>query len=55
MITFPTVAVGYCIIIKSLPSRDRPYTIHTKAKGQDDYYTKAIYELQVGDREDKKI
>jgi hypothetical protein len=48
--TLPTVAVGYCVIIKSLPARDRPYTIHIKANGQDGYYTEAIYELQVIDR-----
>ena len=48
--TLPTVAVGYCVIVKSLPSRDRPYTIHIEANGQDGYYTEAIYELQVINR-----
>jgi hypothetical protein len=48
--TLPTVAVGYCVIIKSLPPRDQPYTIHIKAKGHDAYRTEAVYELQVSDR-----
>ena len=45
-----TVVVGYCVLIKSLPSRSRPYTIHTKAKGEGDYQAEAFYEVQVIDR-----
>ena len=48
--TFPTVAAGYCIIIKSLPKREKPYTIHIRGDGKDGYKTEAIYELQVSDR-----
>jgi hypothetical protein len=47
----PTVAAGYCVIIKSLPPRKQPYKIHIKANGvtirKKRYYTEAIYDLTV--------
>jgi hypothetical protein len=47
---FPTVAAGYCVIVKSLPAREKPYNIRIKAKGEGNYYTEANYDLQVIDR-----
>jgi hypothetical protein len=44
--TFQTVAAGYCIIIKSLPPRDEPYTIRINARGKDGYRTQATYMLR---------
>jgi hypothetical protein len=47
----PTVAAGYCVIIKSLPTRKQPYQIHIKANGviidEKRYYTEGICDLTV--------
>ena len=45
--SLPTVAAGYCLLIKSLPKRDKPYTIHVKANGAGTYFTEVIYTIQV--------
>jgi len=45
--SLPTVAAGYCILIKSLPKRDKPYAIHVKANGSGTYSTEAIYTVRV--------
>ena len=47
---WPTVAAGYCVLLNSLASRVKPYTIHMKANGRDTYFTEAIYEIKVNDR-----
>ncbi len=46
----PTVVVGYCVLINSLPARTEPYLIHTKARGQDDYPAEASTKVYVRDR-----
>jgi hypothetical protein len=45
--SLPTVAAGYCLLIKSLPERDKPYSIHVKANGAGVYSTEAIYTVRV--------
>ena len=45
--TEPTVAAGYCIIIKSLPARDKPYNIHIRSDGRYGYRTESRYTLHV--------
>jgi hypothetical protein len=45
--SLPTVAAGYSLLIKSLPKRDEPYTIHVKANGAGAYSTEAVYTVRV--------
>jgi hypothetical protein len=45
----PTVAAGYCLLLKSLPKRIEPYEIRVKAKGAGTYQTEAIYTVRVKD------
>jgi hypothetical protein len=43
----PSVAAGYCLLVESLPKRDKPYTIHVKTNGSRGYSTEAIYTIRV--------
>ncbi|HKG87053.1 MAG TPA: hypothetical protein VKA95_01915 [Nitrososphaeraceae archaeon] len=45
--TYEAVAAGYCLIIKSLPSRKEPYTIKIKAKGRGAYEQDETYDIKV--------
>jgi hypothetical protein len=47
------ISAGYCVIIKSLPvnSESEPYRLHIGAQGRDNYYTEALYDITVKDRE----
>ena len=40
-------AAGYCLIIKSLPPREEPYTIRIKAKGRGSYKQDETYDIKV--------
>jgi hypothetical protein len=50
------VSAGYCIIIKSLPPRTEPYSIHIWSRGRDNYFTEAFYDIEVdkNEREQKE-
>jgi hypothetical protein len=45
--TCEAVAFGYCLIIKSLPPREEPYSIKIKAKGRGSYEQDETYDIKL--------
>jgi hypothetical protein len=45
--THDAVAAGYCLIIKSFPPREEPYTIKIRANGSGSYEQNEIYDINV--------
>ena len=45
--TWEAVAAGYCILLKPLRPRDKPYRLHIRSRGRDDYLTEAFYDITV--------
>jgi hypothetical protein len=45
--TCEAVASGYCLIIKSLPPREEPYSIKIKAKGRGSYEQDETYDIKL--------